>query len=230
MARVFTAKAAKDYPSEGIKKGESYYYYSPGFRGRKIRSKVRPRPSQLTTSKMSGALAAGEDLEDTIGACAEPSDLVDALRQCAETVREVAQEYRDAAESINSTAEGSPIAEDCETKADELESWADDLESDADEIESMDATDFVADDIAVEDLPEELRETKYEDCATCGGTKLVDGQPCDACMENGTPTGKQSFEERRDVTSFDDLTQDEQQEMLDAAINIAQQNSSCPCG
>lgn len=50
MAKVETLTAGKDYPAEGIKKGDTYYKWSPGFRGPTLRSKTRPRPSQLTTN------------------------------------------------------------------------------------------------------------------------------------------------------------------------------------
>ena len=49
MARI-TAKANKDYPQHGIAKGDTYYYWSPGFRGPSM-SKT-PAQRQLTTSKI----------------------------------------------------------------------------------------------------------------------------------------------------------------------------------
>jgi len=50
MATVtFVKKARKDYPEEGIKKGESYYWWKFRF-GSKNYSKTQPRPSQLTQS------------------------------------------------------------------------------------------------------------------------------------------------------------------------------------
>jgi len=65
MAKVsFVEKARKDYPNSGIKKGESYYYWKFRF-GPLIRSKFRPRPSQLTQSVfMSTILGIQETLED----------------------------------------------------------------------------------------------------------------------------------------------------------------------
>jgi len=51
MPRVnHVKKARKDYPNFGIKKGDSYYYWSFRF-GPTIKSKNRPKPSQLTRSE-----------------------------------------------------------------------------------------------------------------------------------------------------------------------------------
>jgi hypothetical protein len=55
MPRVHTVKARKDYPNEGIKKGDTYYKWSkrvggPYSRGVTYRSKTYPKPQQLTSS------------------------------------------------------------------------------------------------------------------------------------------------------------------------------------
>lgn len=64
MPRVHHRKAGKDYPTQGIKKGEMHYTWHP--RGMPwLRSKTRPRQSQLTTSPfLSAVYQAGERLED----------------------------------------------------------------------------------------------------------------------------------------------------------------------
>ena len=54
MAKVnFTKKAQKDYPEFGIKKGDSYYYWSLMTGPRSsitYKSLTQPKPSQLTSS------------------------------------------------------------------------------------------------------------------------------------------------------------------------------------
>jgi hypothetical protein len=68
MPRVHTSVARKAYPEFGIKKGDTYYYWQH-YRGPVVRSKTRPRPSQLAGSeKKAAALAAYEGLEDAINA------------------------------------------------------------------------------------------------------------------------------------------------------------------
>lgn len=50
MPRVhFTKKARKNYPQYGVKKGDSYYYWT-FYGGRKVVSKTAPKPWQLTQS------------------------------------------------------------------------------------------------------------------------------------------------------------------------------------
>ena len=76
MPRVLTQRANKDYPKEGIKKGDTYYKWSirMGRGGHTFISKTPPRPSQLTQSKMSGAYAAVEAVEDVIAELRESTN------------------------------------------------------------------------------------------------------------------------------------------------------------
>jgi type VII secretion effector (TIGR04197 family) len=197
MARVFTAKAAKDYPNHGIKKGDTYYYWSPGFRGVKQMSATPPRPSQLTTSKMSGALAAGEALQDAINDASCVEDITSAMDEAIESIRSVAEEYEEASQAETSNGNRVPNADEMEEKAQGLNDWADSIESDKGEVESLDATDY-EDEVDVKDLDEEYVEE-------------VNGE-----------------KQRKPVTCFEELTPDEQTNMLDAAKELAQQNVDCP--
>lgn len=142
MARVHTAKAAKDYPEYGIKKGDTYFWWQL-YKQPKRMSKDRPRPSQLTGSaKLSAAYAAQEAAEDAVVGSASTEDLVEALRQAAEDARSVAEEYEESASSIRETFSESSTADECEEKAEALNDWADELEQACDEIESLDRKDF----------------------------------------------------------------------------------------
>lgn len=135
MPRVHTKKARKDYPSEGIKKGDTYFSWSFRYGG-KHKSLTPPRPSQLTQSKMSAALAAAEGLEDSIKSATTPQDLVDALNQAAEEIKAVAEDYEDSLGNMP-TQEGE-IAEAMQEKIDGLTEWGDQLESDASDVEAID--------------------------------------------------------------------------------------------
>ena len=53
-ARVHHVKAGKDYPDQGIKKGEMHYTWAL-FRQRARRSKVKPTRSQLESSEFKSA-------------------------------------------------------------------------------------------------------------------------------------------------------------------------------
>lgn len=134
MPRVHTKKARKDYPNAGIKKGDTYFSWSFRYGG-KHKSLTPPRPSQLTQSKMSAALAAGETLEDSIKSATTLQDLVDALNQAAEEIKAVAEEYEDSLGNMP-TQEGG-VAEAMQEKIDGLTEWADSLESDAGDVEGI---------------------------------------------------------------------------------------------
>ena len=62
MPKVHHVKAAKDYPEIGVQKGEMYYHWT--FKnqrgpGTKVKSKTRPRASQLTRSLNSKTMPVG---------------------------------------------------------------------------------------------------------------------------------------------------------------------------
>ena len=65
MPRIHHVKSArKNYPSAGIKKGDSYYWWKFRYSSRQL-SKTPPRASQLTQSEF---LSQVYDLQDAIGA------------------------------------------------------------------------------------------------------------------------------------------------------------------
>ena len=140
MTRVTTQKARKDYPPQGIKKGEVYYKWSFRFGG-SYKSKTNPRPSQLTQGKMSGVLAAMEELEDfEIDGDTETGDISSALSDAASQIAEVAEEYR---ESGSGMEDGFGHATE---RSDALQEFADELESFAQDVEGMDIPDKPEDD------------------------------------------------------------------------------------
>ena len=97
------------------------------------------RPSELTQSKMSNALAAGEQVEDLIEGW-DGTDLPSLQRDIeseTENIREVAQEYRESADAIREVADNS-IADDMEEKAEGLEEWADEIDAAATDASEFD--------------------------------------------------------------------------------------------
>jgi len=131
MPRVTQRTARKDYPEYDIKKGDMYYTWAFRYGGVR-KSKTRPRPSQLTSSKMSGVYAAREAMEDAVAAfrgerCLDT--LKSEIESAIEDARSVAQEYRDSADSIRDTFPESTTADECEEKADSIEEWCDNVES-----------------------------------------------------------------------------------------------------
>lgn len=225
MARAFSRIAGKDYPEHGIKKGDLYYYWSVGFRGRKQMSKTPPKPSQLTGSKMSGAYAAQEGAQDAIGNATTPEEVAAALNDAADEIESVADEYQDAADATTGNGNRVPNADEMQEKADGLRDWAESLRNDAGEIENLSASDYVDDTVEVEDLDDD--HVEHDDCEDCDGTGTVgEGDKLEDCA---TCSGTGEVNRRRKaVDGFDDLTDDERDAMMDAAREIAEQNLDCP--
>lgn len=144
MARVhFVKKARKNYPHDGIKKGESYYWWAFRYGG-KHKSKTMPKQSQLTGSEfLSTVYSFQEELEEgTFEATAEGLEeakderdrIVDELRSLADEQTE----KRDNMPEGLQYSETGTLLEDrenyCNEFADELE--AVDLEISRDDYES----------------------------------------------------------------------------------------------
>lgn len=141
MTTVTTQVARKDYPSEGIKKGDTYFKWEFRFGGT-YRSKTYPKPSQLTQSKVSGALAAGEVLEAALTDATCIEDITAAIEDAVSDIREVADEYQESVDNMPEGLQEGPTGQDCLEKADNLNEWADDLENALGDIESLDASDY----------------------------------------------------------------------------------------
>lgn len=164
MPKVSTQVAGKDYPDLGIKKGDTYYSWA-FFRGPTIKSKVYPKPSQLTQSKWSGVYAAQEALEG-----ADPTDgLSSALERAASDVEEIGSEYMDADEAMGSN--GGPNQEKAD-HLDGLSSELQDLQGQAEEAEEelSDARDLV-ERVAQQKAGEDVDQDLAQDLAVDVGAK-----------------------------------------------------------
>lgn len=99
MPKVHTAKAAKDYPQYGIKKGDLYYYWSPYRSKKRSMSKTMPKPSQLTQSDFLQSLYS---IQEEIDAARENWTTIedaqgfrDTTVENLETLRDETQEKRE---------------------------------------------------------------------------------------------------------------------------------------
>lgn len=109
--------------SEAIKPGDTYKTWSFRYGGTYYRCSglaCRPRPSDLTQSKLSEVYAAVESAEDEIPGLNYIEEIKSSVDQVAETTQEIAQEYEEAAEPFGGEGENAE-------RAQELESWADEL-------------------------------------------------------------------------------------------------------
>jgi hypothetical protein len=103
--------------------GEDYFKWSFRYGGTRTNCyRHRPRPSELTQSKLSEVYAAVESAEDALkGEGLTVSDIQEAVGEVAEVVEEVAGEYEEAAEPFNYQGEH-------QERADELRDWGSELE------------------------------------------------------------------------------------------------------
>jgi hypothetical protein len=143
MPRVYTTKAAKDYPNHGVKKGDLYYHWS-FFRGPKKMSKTPPRQSQLTNSEtLSNAYAASEALADAIDDATCPQDVIDALQEVVDDDAGVIDGFD---EKINNLEEaftgGCPAIDETTEQRDNYQSFMDECEGLVTEIEGLEASEY----------------------------------------------------------------------------------------
>lgn len=152
MARVFSAKAGKDYPDDGIKKGEKYYYWTVGFRGRKQRSPTPPRRSQTIGSEtLSNAVAAQEAFEDDIDAASNPDDVKEACESAASDPESIIDGFEEKISNLEESFQGGcPAIEETEEQKDSFQSWMDELNS------------FDIDEHKPDDWPEDVE--SFDDC------------------------------------------------------------------
>lgn len=167
MARLMYRKARKDYPAQGIKRGDMYYFaqIKTGPRSsRTIRSLTKPRPSQLTVSEFNGWLGDLQELE--LPAIEE----IECLSAVAETIREFGEEQQsklyNMPEGLQQGSTGELLEEranGCEEWASEIESAVTEYESAVGEIDEMDADDLDLDEDATADEIEEARQAKRDE-------------------------------------------------------------------
>jgi hypothetical protein len=150
MPKLNHVKAArKDYPREGIAKGDSYYYWE--FRtGGVIRSKTHPKPSQLTQSEfLSTIYGITEDLEtlsaDTYVSEEEGKIVIDhsglesAIGDAVANLETLRDETQDKHDNMPDSLQDGPTGELLQNRVDSVSEMIDTLEGiDLGEAENFD--------------------------------------------------------------------------------------------
>ena len=167
MPRVYHRKARKDYPQQGIKKGDMYYTadIKTGPRsGRTLRSLTPLKPSQLTVSEFkSGWLGAEESLEGNFSA--------EDLRSAAERIGEIGEQARDSYDNMPESLQYSQTGEMLEERSSRCEEVKGELEQIADSMEDIEnqdvreraRDDFDGDEMEAQDnIDSELEEKRDE--------------------------------------------------------------------
>lgn len=131
MPRVtFVKKAQKDYPESGIKKGDSYYWWKFKFGG-KHKSKVRPKPSQLTQSEFLGTIYSiheGMD-EQIVENFGDSSSFDDYIQERIDELKNLAEETEEKRENMPENLYYSQTGEMLEERANAVNEMADELEN-----------------------------------------------------------------------------------------------------
>ena len=139
MTRQVQRTAAKDYPNEGIKKGDQYWFAKIKTGPQSsftIRSKTPISRSRLTSSEF---LATAYDISD----CIADAETVDDLKQCKDDLEALRDETREKFDNLPEGLQAGPTGElleervqKCEDLLSELENAIDALDEDEDEPES----------------------------------------------------------------------------------------------
>lgn len=124
MPRVHKVNAArKDYPEEGISKGDTYYWWQFNFTKTRVKSKTYPKRSQLTKSHY---LSSAYDIDDSIQAMEDPED----LSMYMDEIEALKDEAQDALDSMpEHLQETSSSGQTLQQYVDSLEGWHQELDS-----------------------------------------------------------------------------------------------------
>lgn len=139
MARVHKRKAAKDYPQNGIAKGDEYYYVKvkTGPRSSRVmRSKTPFKRSQLTQSDYLGQLYDWEDDKAAISSMDDAQGFADTIRSLGE---EQDEKFNNMPEGLQQGDSGQMLEarrDACEQAATEIEEIISEWESAKEDHES----------------------------------------------------------------------------------------------
>ena len=169
MPRVYYRKARKDYPNQGIEKGDMYYFTQLKLpRDGVVKRSLTPfKRSQLTNIPFkSGYMSVGEIWDEAHKDGQAMRDAAGAIREIGEACNE---SYENMPEGLQGGDTGQMLyvrAEQCESKAGELEGLADEFEAleDPGEFDPSDWSEEIWT-MDPEDIGEFLseKESEYED-------------------------------------------------------------------
>jgi hypothetical protein len=94
MPRVHTQRANKDYPEQGIKKGQTYYWWQFHHSG-KIKSATYPKASQLTQSEFWGEVYSLQEEYEPTSDFDDIENQIEELKSRLEELRDAQQEKLD---------------------------------------------------------------------------------------------------------------------------------------
>lgn len=132
MARPIQRKAAKDYPENGIKKGDTYWYVKikTGPRSSRVmRQKEKFKPQQLTSSEFMSSLHDWQEQLGSLDSMENAQSLADAIRELGEEQTSKKEGMPDGLQQGDTGQLLETRAEACEAAATEIEAIISDWES-----------------------------------------------------------------------------------------------------
>lgn len=147
MAKCFEAKKSKagneikcGRCQAVVQRGEKYFYFAVGFRGAKqIRCHLHhPKQSELCGSKMSGAYAANEALEDRLDdSTLSIEDIAVALEETASDIESVRDEYQESYDALPENFQQGDQGSDIQERIDGLSEYAENLNNTAQDVRDI---------------------------------------------------------------------------------------------
>jgi hypothetical protein len=130
MARAtFVKKARKDNKTEGIKKGESYYWWQFAFSPKQF-SKTPPTRSQLTRSAFNSTLFAIEDgMGERFKDLTTSEAIQNALDELKLEIEELRDETQGSLDNMPQQLQDADSGQLLQERIDGLESWISELDS-----------------------------------------------------------------------------------------------------
>lgn len=129
MPRVYTQRAGKDYPQQGIAKGDTYYAWAFYRQRTPNRSKTYPTRTQLTQNDFLQTVYSAFDVD-----LPQIQD-ADALREIASAIREAGEEAQSAFDELPEGFQQGDNGQTMERRAEAASDCADQIESAADGLE-----------------------------------------------------------------------------------------------
>ena len=138
MPKVYTHKAGKDYPAQGIKKGDTYYEWV-FYRQRPIKSRTYPTRAQLTQNDVLQTVYSAYDDNLDIGHSSDLDDIISSLEDAASSARE---KYDNLPEGFQQGEQGQLL----ETQADNIDTAVSEIEDLKSEMEAAEEEAAIDDD------------------------------------------------------------------------------------
>jgi len=134
MPRVQYRKARKDYPDNGIKKGDMYYYTSLKLqRGGIVKRSLKPfKQSELTTSAFKGGWFCTQE------AWNESAKMSEDITSAADSIREIGEECQNSLEAMPEGLQEGETGQMLQERIDACETCADALDTCAQEMDDLD--------------------------------------------------------------------------------------------